>query len=77
MSDRTEQLLADILEVLRRQVANQEHAIARQDESVGIQREAVARQRTALKRIWMLIILILVLISVPYAVSWSQWFGRR
>ena len=77
MPERTEQLLSEILDVLRHQVANQEQALSRQEEAVAIQRDVVARQRVAFKRVWMLIILILVLIIVPYAVSWVQWFGRH
>jgi type VI protein secretion system component VasF len=77
MPERTEQLLSEILDVLRRQVANQEQALSRQEEAVAIQRDVVARQRVAFKRVWMLIVLILVLIIFPYAVSWVQWFGRH
>ena len=77
MADRTEQLLTDILEVLRRQLSNQEQAIVRQQEAIAMQREVVARQRTALRRVWMLIALILVLMIFPCALSWSQWFARR
>ena len=77
MADRTEQLLSDILEVLRRQVSNQEQALARQEDAIAIQRDVVARQRTALRRVWMLIIFVLVLMIVPYAISWSHWFARR
>lgn len=77
MADRTEQLLSDILDVLRRQLANQEHAIARQEEAITIQREAVARQRTALKRVWALLVLVIVMILALYAAGWVQWLARR
>lgn len=77
MSDRTEQLLADISETLRRQLANQERALAQQEQAVTLQGEAIARQRGALKRIWGLVILILVLIAVTYGISIMQWYSRR
>ena len=77
MADRTEQLLSDILEVLRRQVANQEQALTRQEDAIAMQREVVARQRKALRWVWMLMIFVLALIAIPYAISWGQWFARR
>ena len=77
MSDRTEQLLAEIGETLRRQLANQERALAQQEQAVTLQGEAIARQRGALKRIWALVILILVLIAITYGISIMQWYSRR
>jgi len=77
MSDRTEQLLAEILEVHRRQLANQELAIARQEEAVALQRDAIARQRGAITRSWRLVVLVLALIAITYGISIVQWYGRR
>lgn len=77
MADRSEQLLSDILEVLRRQLSNQELALTRQNEAIAIQRDVVARQRRALRRVWMLIVFVLAIIIVPYAVSWALWLARR
>lgn len=77
MSDRTEQLLAEISETLRRQLANQERALAQQEQAVTLQGEAIARQRSALKRIWGLVIVVLVLIAITYGISIFQWYGRR
>ena len=77
MSDRTEQLLAEISETLRRQLANQERAIAKQDEAVAMQRETIARQRSSLTRIWRLVILVLALIAITYGISIMQWYSRR
>ena len=77
MSDRTEQLLAEINETLRRQLANQERALAQQEQAVTLQGEAIVRQRSALKRIWGLVILILVLIAITYGISIFQWYGRH
>jgi hypothetical protein len=77
MSDRTDQLLTEISETLRRQLANQERALAQQEQAVTLQGEAIARQRSALRRIWALVILILVLIAITYGISILQWYGRR
>lgn len=77
MSDRTEQLLAEINETLRRQIANQERALAQQEQAVMLQGEAIARQRGALRRIWALVILVLVMIAITYGISIFQWYGRR
>ena len=72
MSDRTEALLAELVELQRRQLANQERAIAQQaasvaqqDASVALQREAVERQRRALRVVWALIAIIVAILLVP------------
>ena len=77
MSDRTEQLLTEISETLRRQLANQERALAQQEQAVKFQGEAIARQRGALRRIWALVILVLALIAITYGISIMQWYSRR
>ena len=77
MSDRTEQLLTEIVELHRRQLANQERALAGQEEAVALQRDAIARQRSALQRVWRLVILVLALIAITYGISIIQWYGRR
>ena len=66
MNERSEQLLAELVEITRRQLANQERAIAQQVESVKLQAEAVARQRVALRRVWWLIaFVILAIVGIP------------
>ena len=77
MTDRTEQLLSEIVELHRRQLANQERALAGQEQAVALQQEAIARQRSALQRVWQLVILVLVLIAITYGISIIQWYARR
>lgn len=77
MSDRTEQLLAEIGETLRRQLANQDRALAQQEQAIALQQEAVARQRASLTRIWRLVVLVLALIAITYGISIAQWYSRR
>jgi type VI protein secretion system component VasF len=77
MSERTEQLLAEIGDTLRRQLANQERALAQQEEAVAMQRDALARQRSGLTRVWRLVILVLVLIAITYGITILQWYSRR
>jgi uncharacterized coiled-coil protein SlyX len=77
MSDRTEQLLAEILEINRRTLANQERAIARQEEAIIVQREAVARQRRVLRVLIPLFVIVFVVILVPWAMSVMLRFSQR
>jgi hypothetical protein len=72
MSDRTEALLAELVELQRRQLANQERAIAQQtasvaqqDASVALQREAVERQRKAMRIVWALVAIAAAVALVP------------
>ena len=67
MADRTEQLLGDILDVLRRQVANQDHAMARQEAAITMQRESIARQRTTLRVLWIALAFVFIMIVALYA----------
>jgi hypothetical protein len=68
MSDRTEALLTELVELQRRSIANQERAIAQQTEavarqaqSIAIQADAVARQKKALRTVWVILGLIIVI----------------
>jgi hypothetical protein len=68
MSDRTESLLAELVDLQRRHLVNQEHAIAqqaesiaRQKESVAIQAQAVARQKKALRTVWVILAIVVVI----------------
>ena len=77
MSDRTEALLAELVELQRRQIANQEEALAvqrrsvdAQASSVELQRLAVNRQRTALRVIFGLVALAILVLVVPTLVLW-------
>jgi hypothetical protein len=77
MSDRTEALLAELVELQKRNLANQEIAIARQQESIVMQAGAIERQRSALKRIWLLIaFVILAVVGLPL-LSWLAVVARR
>ena len=62
MNERIEALLAEQLELQRRQLANQERAISHQERSIAIQEQAVLRQRVALRRVWMFAAVILALV---------------
>jgi hypothetical protein len=81
MSDRTETLLAELVELQRRQLANQEEALAgqrrsldAQGSSVDLQRIAVERQQQALRVVFTLIAIVVFLMFVP---SLFLWFFRR
>jgi hypothetical protein len=77
MSDRTEALLAELVELQKRNLANQEIAIARQQESIVLQSGAIERQKAALKRIWLLIaFVILAVVGLPL-LSWLAVVARR
>ena len=73
MTDRTEALLAEMVELQRRVLAHQQEAleqqrlaIANQEKSIAIQAMVVERQRTALKKIWILIGIVLALmLGIP------------
>ena len=70
MTDRTESLLAELVELHRRQISNQEQALARQEFAISIQQQAVARQRTALRRIWLLVAVVMILIGGELLFTW-------
>jgi hypothetical protein len=77
MSDRTEALLSELVELQRRQLANQEEAIAvqrrsvdAQADSIELQRLAVDRQRKALRLVFGLIGLVLLLMTLPMLLAW-------
>ncbi len=83
MSDRTESLLAELVDLQRRHLVNQEHAIAqqaesiaRQKESVAIQAQAVARQKKALRTIWFILALIVVIAFLVPTLSMLAARGR-
>lgn len=76
MTDRTEALLAELVELQRRQVKNQEHALERQEYAISVQQVAVARQQSALRRAWVLIGLIaLIIVGMP-VITWVVRPGR-
>lgn len=66
MSDRTETLLAELIEVQRRQLANQERAIAHQEQALAVQQAAVERQRNALRATRVLVVVLVLLVGAPY-----------
>ena len=61
MPDRTEELLAQLVELQRKQLANQERAIAHQAQSIATQEKAVKRQASAIRLIWVVIPLVVLL----------------
>jgi hypothetical protein len=91
MSDRTEALLAELVDLHRRQVAvaeqmlaGQKEALAGQRESIETQKLAVERQKIALSRqrgglrlVFILIAIVLAMIIVPWAYSWYRFLAMR
>ena len=73
MTERTEALLAELVDLHRKQLANQERAIAQQQHSVALQEEAVRRQKTALRRVWLLVGALAAVIVVPYMIYLVMW----
>jgi len=66
MTDRTDALLAELVELQKLQVNNQELMMARQEQAVVRQQEAIRRQRTFNRSMWMLIgILVAMMLVVP------------
>jgi hypothetical protein len=55
MTDRTEALLAELVEIQRKQLANQEAAAVRQEKVIAMQAQAVARSRKSLKGLWLVL----------------------
>lgn len=87
MSDRTESLLAELVELQRRQISNQEQALARQDQAlarqehaISVQQQAVDRQKSAVRRLWLLIVIVaVVFVGLPvlsWAISWARFLLR-
>ena len=91
MSDRTETLLSELVELHRRQVGlaeqmlvGQKEALAGQKEALETQKLAVERQKIALSRqrgglrlVFVLIAIVLAMIIIPYAYSWFRFLGMR
>ena len=66
MTDRFESLLSELVELQRKQLANQEVALARQEKALVVQQQAVERQRKAVRLTWMfLAVVLLMLLLVP------------
>jgi uncharacterized membrane protein len=66
MTDRTDALLAELVELQKLQVYNQELMMARQEEAVARQQEAIRRQRTFNRSLWIFIgVLVAMMLVVP------------
>ena len=66
MTDRTDALLAELVELQKRQVANQESMMARQEQALTRQQEAIQRQRRFNRSVWVLIgVLVAIMLVVP------------
>ncbi|HEU5077076.1 MAG TPA: hypothetical protein VFU02_22955 [Polyangiaceae bacterium] len=63
MTDRTESILAELLEVQRQLLANQNLAIEQQ-------RVALARQQRALRFVIALVVIVALSVLLPYAWQW-------
>ena len=91
MSDRTETLLSELVELHRRQVAVAEQMLAGQHEALAGQREALetqklaverqkialSRQRGGLRVVFVLMAFVLAMIIIPYANSWFRFLSLR
>jgi hypothetical protein len=73
MTDRTDALLAELVELQKLQVHNQELLMARQEQAVVRQQEAIRRQRKISRSMW---ILIGVLVSVMFVVPILNFLAR-
>ena len=80
MSDRTESLLAELVELQRRQISNQEQALARQEHAISVQQQAVDRQKSAVRRLWLVIVIATVVLAglpvLSWAISWVRFLPR-
>jgi anaerobic C4-dicarboxylate transporter len=66
MTDRTDDLLAEHVELQRTQVYNQELMMARQAQAVAAQQRAIVRQRKFNRSVWIFIgALVVMMLVVP------------
>ncbi|HEY0997403.1 MAG TPA: hypothetical protein VGD77_15520 [Gemmatimonadaceae bacterium] len=77
MTDRIEALLAEMVELQRRSVANQEAALEGQRQAIETQQLALHRQRGALRVVFGLIAVVVLSVLVPWAWSWFTFYSRR
>lgn len=70
MSERTEALLAEIVELQRQQLSNQAAAIEQQRIALEQQQEAMRRQRQAIRVVLPLVVVAILAILLPYAWQW-------
>lgn len=83
MSDRTESLLTELVELHRRQVSIAEEALAGQREALAGQRLAIERQHAALtwqrgkmRLLFTLVAIVIAAIILPYAYTWYRFLTR-
>jgi cytochrome c-type biogenesis protein CcmH/NrfG len=84
MSDRTETLLAELVELHKRHVALAEEALAGQRDSIAQQRLSVERQKLSMDRqakglriMFSALAVVMVLIIGQYAYSWFRYLASR
>jgi uncharacterized membrane protein len=66
MTDRTDALLAELVELQKRQLDNQELMLTRQEQAVARQQEAIRRQRKFNRLMWIFIgVVIAVMLLAP------------
>lgn len=75
MTDRTEALLAEMVELQRRFLANQEAALEGQRQAIEAQKVALQRQRGALRVVFGLIAVVLLALLVPLVGSWFNYYS--
>jgi hypothetical protein len=74
MTETTDSLLAELVELQRRQLANQERHIATQEEAVARMRKSIEANRKTQKWIWGFVIVIFL---TAYLVPLLNWLVRR
>jgi uncharacterized protein YigA (DUF484 family) len=74
MTETTDSLLAELVELQRRQLANQERHITTQEEAVARMRKSIEANRKTQKWIWGLVIVIFLM---AYLVPLLNWLVRR
>ncbi len=74
MTDRTEALLAEMVELQRRSLANQEAALEGQRQAIEAQQVALQRQRGALRVVFGLIALVTAFMIVPMIWGWFSYY---
>jgi hypothetical protein len=74
MTETTDSLLAELVELQRRQLENQERHIATQEEAVARMRKSIEANRRTQRWIWGFVIVIFLM---AYLVPLLNWLVRR
>lgn len=74
MTETTDSLLAELVELQRRQLANQERHIATQEEAVARMRKSIEANRKTQRWVWGFVVVIFLM---AYLVPLLNWLVRR